>query len=240
MKKAFAALLVLSMLLSAVALAESTGAAGTWYLIEVQSEGQTFNPADFGMEMTLVLNEDGTAAMNGVGDEPSTGTWTIDGSTVTVTIDDDPLDFALEDGKLTASQDNLTMVFSTEPSEAATFAPAAPVEAAAAEDFAGTWNAAKIGLEGTYYDAAILGADVTATFEDTTVTLDGFMFSNTAIPLEFADGALSFSGSDDESGMQIAIKASLLEDGMLALDLDAGETGAFTFYMNRAEAEAAA
>lgn len=236
MKKAFAALLVLSMLLSAVALAEAADVAGTWYLVQMEQDGQSFNPADFGMEMTLELAEDGTATMNSTSEtEPSVGTWTIDGTTVTVTIDDQPLDFALEDGKLIANQDELVMTFSTEAPVGETFAPAAAIEAAEA-DFEGTWQAAKIGLEGQYYDVSILGADVTATFKGNDITLDGFLFSGQTLSLSYADGALSFSGSDEKSGIEMGIKATLLEDGMMALDLDAGEQGAFTFYMNRAEA----
>lgn len=230
MKKAFAALLILSMLLSAMAVAEAADVAGDWYMIEMQAEGMTINPADMGMEMILTLAEDGTASMSGMGDEPSTGTWAINGTTVTVTIEGDPLDFTLADGKLTASQDDMTMVFSKEAS--ATFAPAAPVEAAA-EDFAGTWNAERIGMEGQYYPVSILGADITAAIEGTTITLNGFMFNNTAIQLEHADGKLSFSGSVEDA--TLSITASLLEDGTMALDMDAGDQGAFTFYMVKAE-----
>lgn len=232
MKKAFAALLILSMLLGAVAVAEAAGAAGTWYMIEMNNDGQVINPAELGMTVALELAEDGTATMSGMGgEEAQTGTWTIDGTTVTVTIDGDPLDFALEDGKLTASDDTMTMVFSQEQPEVEAFVPAAAVEAAV-EDFAGTWNAVKIGLEGQYYDVSILGADVTATIEDTTITLDGFMFSNQSLSLEYADGALSFSGSSE--ALEMSIKASMLEDGMVALDL-AANGQAFTFYLSRAE-----
>ncbi len=236
MKKAFAALLILSMLLSALAVAEAADAAGTWYLIEIQSEGQSLSPADLGMSMTLELKADGTVtATTSMDDEVGEGTWEANGDKVTITINDDPQEFTLADGKLTADEDGMIMVFSQEEPAANAFTPAAAVEAEEA-DFAGVWTAERIGLEGQYYPVSILGADVTATIEGTTITLDGFMFSNTSMPLEFADGKLSFSGSDDESGITMGITATLLEDGMLALDLDAGESGAFTFYMNRAEA----
>ena len=232
MKKAFAALLILSMLLSAVAIAETADAAGVWYMVQMQSGEMTINPAEYGMEVTLTLAEDGTATMAGMtGEEDSVGTWTIDGTTVTVTIDGDPLDFALEDGKLTASQDDMTMIFSQEAPDVEAFVPGEPVEAAV-EDFAGAWKAVKIGMDGAYYDVAILNADITVTFEDTTITLDGFMFSNQSLSLEYADGALSFSGSAET--MEMSIKASMLADGMVALDL-AANGQAFTFYLSRAE-----
>lgn len=232
MKKAFAALLILSMLLSAVAIAETADVAGVWYMVQMQSGETTINPADYGMEVTLTLAEDGTATMVGMnGGDDSVGTWTISGNIVTVTIDGDPLDFTLEDGKLSASQDEMAMIFSQEAPDVEAFVPAEPVEAAV-EDFAGAWKAVKIGMDGAYYDVAILNADITVTFEDTTITLDGFMFSNQSLSLQYADGALSFSGSS--GALEMSIKANMLEDGMVALDL-AANGQAFTFYLSRAE-----
>ncbi len=236
MKKAFAALVILSMLLTAMAVAEAANVTGTWYLVSIESEGMAFNPSDFGMSMTMELKDDGSVVATASDeDEPSEGTWKMEGDKVTVDINDSPAEFTLADGKLTAEQDGMTMVFSQEEPVADTFTPAAPVQAEEA-DFAGTWKADRIGLEGKFYPVSILGADVTATIEGTTITLDGFLFSNTTMPLEFADGKLAFSGTDEESGVSMGITATLLEDGMLALDLDAGDQGAFTFYMNRAEA----
>ena len=235
MKKIFAMLLALAMLLGAMAMAEATDVTGTWYAVEMIQGDQSINPAEMGLEITMTLNEDGTATMNGAGD-PSEGTWTFDGETLTIQeegADDTVMTYA--DGNLTMGDDSMTMVFSQEAPEAEVFAPAAAVEAAV-EDFAGTWKAEKIGLEGSYYPVSLLGADITATFEDTTITLDGFLFSNTSIPLEYADGALSVSAADEDSGMAMAVQATLLEDGMLELNLDAGETGAFAFYMVPAEA----
>lgn len=240
MKKAFAALLILSMLLSAVAMAEAAAVTGTWYLVEIQTDGNSISPSDFGMSMTIELKDGGVALVTSSMDgETSEGTWEANGDTVTVTVEGSPLAFTLADGKLTADDSGMVMVFSQEEPEVDTFAPAEPVEAAEA-DFAGNWKAEKIGMEGQFYPTSILGADVTAAIDGATVTLDGFMFSNTVLPLEFADGKLSLSGTDDESGLNMSVTATLLEDGMLALDLNAGDQGAFTFYMSRVEAEAEA
>ena len=236
MKKLIAVLLILA-LLGTMAMAEAADVVGTWYAVEVVVEGQTFSPADFGIEVIVTLNEDGTATMDGVGDAAE-GTWTIDGDTVTITEKDaEDTVMTLVDGKLTMSTDETTMVFSQEAPEA--FVPAAAIEAAL-EDFTGIWKAEQIGLEGQYYSVSLLGADVTATIEDATLTLDGFLFSNNSFPVEYADGVLSFSKSDDESGEQVDIRATLLEDGMLMVNLDAGEQGAFAFYLVPAEAAEAA
>ena len=237
MKKAIAALMVLSMLLSAVAVAEAADVTGTWYLNEMQMEGQSFNPADFGYEITMELKDDGTAQLTAPDEDPQAGTWTLEGDKLTVTVDDEPLEMTLADGTLTVEQDGMGMVFGREHTESPSFEPAAPVEAAQ-EDFAGTWVATKIGMDGAYYDVSLLTSamggegDITAVIEGTTITLNGFLFSNTSLPLQYADGALSFSGTD-EAGSVGAITVRLLEDGMLAVELEA--TGSsFVFYMTAA------
>ena len=235
MKKAFAAMMILCMLLSAVAVAEAGDVAGTWYLNELVMEGMTMNPADMGMQVTMELKEDGTAAMTSSIDGTTTeGTWAQDGETVTVTTDGDEVAFALADGKLSADMGDGVMVFTKDQPEGETFAPAEPIQAAE-EDFAGAWKAEYIGMEGSYYPVSLLGSDVTAKIEGTKITLDGFMFSNTELPLEYADGALSMSGTDEESGTSMSVQAQMLEGGMLAVQMDAGETGSFSFYMVRAE-----
>lgn len=239
MKKALAALVVLTMLLSAVAVAEADSLVGIWYLNTMESDGTSFNPADFGVEMSIELKDDGTAVVLSSEDETKEGTWSAEGDTVTVTVDDDPLVLTLTDGDLVAEEDDMKMVFGTEKSEAEAYVPGAPIEAAV-EDFAGAWTATKIEMDGTYYDVALLGVEVTASIEDTTITLDGFMFSNNALPLEYADGVLTFSDTDEESGSFGSITAQLLDDGALSLTLDAGETGSFAFIMVRAEATEAA
>ena len=232
MKKAFAALLILSMLLSAVAMAEAADMMGTWYMVEMNDGGNVINPADLGMQVKLEIKEDGTAAMDNNGTAVE-GTWTLENGELTV-VDDTgaPAVFTLQDGNLVAQMDeNGTMTFGREPAEGDAFVPAEPVEAAQ-EDFAGVWTVVKAGMDGAYYPASLLDENgITATIEGTTLTLNGFMFSDTTMELTYADGAMSIAASDESSGLSMGVTAQLLEDGMLALLMDAGESGAFTFYM---------
>lgn len=235
MKKTFAALLILSMLLTAVAVAEAADVTGTWYLVELNLDGTVFNPADMGMDVTIELREDGTATMSYT-EGSSEGTWTLENGELSV-VDDSgiPQAFTLQDGKLVTQMDeDGFMIFGREPAEGDSFTPAAPVQAAE-EDFAGTWTAEKIGMDGTYYPASMLDENgITATIEGTTITLNGYMFSDTAVVLVYGDGQMSIASTEDESGMAMGMTAQLLEDGMLALVLDAGDNGAFTFYMSPA------
>ena len=75
MKKLLATLLALTMLVSAVvccAVAETADITGEWY------------GSVFGMSMTLTLHEDGTYTMSMIGEEAEPGTWSFDGTTLTL------------------------------------------------------------------------------------------------------------------------------------------------------------
>lgn len=252
MKKLLAILLAMAMLLCAVALAETAETVeaveeaaepdpaeafvGVWYLNEMQMEGMSISPASFGVDMTIELNADGTAVGNSVqGEETETkdGTWTLEGDTVTVTIDDEPMVFTVQEGNLVADSDGMVMIFGTEKVEAEIFEPAAARTDAAEEEFAGAWTAFKINMDGSYMDAALLGEEITATIEGTTVTLNGFLFDGDAFETQYADGALAFSVEDPETALIAGIKAQLLEDGTMALTITASED--LVLIMNRAE-----
>ena len=80
MKKILALVLVLCMALAAIpAMAEEIS--GTWYM--------TLADVTLG---TFVLNEDGTANVNLIGQE-GTGSWSAEGDTLTVTVDGEAVDF---------------------------------------------------------------------------------------------------------------------------------------------------
>ena len=209
---------------------------GVWYLNEMQMEGMSISPASFGVEMTIELKADGIAVGNSVqGEEVENkeGTWALEGDTVTVTIDDEPMVFTVQEGNLVADSDGMVMVFGTEKVEAEIFEPAAARTDAAEEEFAGAWTAFKINMDGSYMDAALLGEEITATIEGTTVTLNGFLFDGDAFETQYADGALAFSVEDPESALIAGIKTELLEDGTMALTITASED--LVLIMNRAE-----
>ncbi len=59
---------------------------------------------------TITLDKDGTVSMTMMG-ESTEGTWTQDGNTVTITIDDEPMDFAYDNGKLSVTAEGVSVVF---------------------------------------------------------------------------------------------------------------------------------
>lgn len=220
MKKLFAIVIALAMLLSAAALAEAADYTGVWYLNAMEAEGESYSPATFGIEMSIELKEDGTAAGTtamGAENETKDGVWEIDGDHVNVTIDDSTLAMTLEDGALIGESDGQKMVFGREKVEVEVYVPAAPKADAAVEDYAGKWVSAKIGTEGIYMDAAALGLDFTAAIEGTTITLDGILFPSEAIEATFADGALTYAVEDPENALLAGLTAQLLEDGNMSM-----------------------
>lgn len=214
MKKLFAMLLALAMLLGAMAMAEAVDVTGTWYCTEFVQGDQSFNPADFGLNIVVTLNEDGTAAMDA--GEPSEGTWTMEGDIVTIT-EQNGLEtiMTLTDGNLVIEEDEVKMVLSREAAEG--FTPAEAVEAAAAEDFNGAWEAYKASAFGMYVDMSATGQTASLTIEDGNVNLMGTLFGSLAgqtLSMEFADGALKLNINDQGN-----LELHLLVDGTLRLDM---------------------
>lgn len=233
MKRVFAILMALCMLLSAAALAEAADYAGVWYLTTMESEEGSFAVADFGMEMSMEIKEDGTVATEGNLTEGQEGTWVVEGEGITVTIDDSPMTFVLKDGSLVGEEDGQTMIFGREKVEG--YAPAEVKADATEADFAGNWSTYKYGFDGAYMDAATVGIDITAAIEGTTITLNGFYFDNTVIEAAFADGALTYTAADPDNEIAAAVTAQMLQDDTLCLTLSTD--GEMELIMTRAEAE---
>jgi len=232
MKKIFAMLLVLAMLLGATAVAVAVDVTGTWYCTEIGEGGNTFNPADFGLNVVVTLNEDGTCTMDA--EESTQGTWTIDGDTVTIKEEGAPdTVMTLVDGKLIIDEEEATMVFSRE--AAGGFTPAEAVEAAAVEDFNGRWEAYKASALDMYVDIATLGQTAGLLIEDGVVTLQGTLFGEgedeaQTMNLEFVDGMLKA-----DMGDQGTLELYLLEDGTLHMNM-VNELMTVELFLQRAEA----
>ena len=84
------------------------------------------------------------------------GTWTQEGETVTITIDDQPQAFTLTDGNLIPADESMPAVFSKE-------APAvaekpAPVAAESEDAFVGEWDMTAIDMMGMYMTKDLLEA----------------------------------------------------------------------------------
>ena len=214
--KKFTALLVSLLLLISVATAQPSDYTGTWYLVSMEAEGVTINPADMGMEMIMTLHDDGSAALSFTGEEPpEEAFWVLDGDTLTVTADGQPLSLMLTDnGQLTADQGDSTLLFGREPA-AAGFEPAPEVAADDITAFDGAWTITRVNAFGMvlpFAAAAEMGVtDASVIIDNGSITAFGAEDAQTAM---FTDGKLMISASSEEDFDKTV---SLLEDGTLAL-----------------------
>ena len=154
-------------------------------------------------------------------------------------LDITPTEGTYADGKITLGDEDMTMVFTREMPQGIQIAEVNP--AAAAEDFDGTWNIVYIGYNGTVVDAAAAGQQLPGlVVENSTMKFTGEgslaqVFGTNALPLTYADGALSMSVALGETSY--GLKLEMLQDGMLALTASMGETGAIMYFVKDAAEE---
>ena len=229
MKKLLATLLALTMLVSAVvcgAVAETADITGEWY------------GSVFGMSMTLTLHEDGTYTMSMAGEEAEPGTWSFDGTTLTLDEGSEGESaFAYDGESLSASMEGMDFVFTREP--IATFEPAPARTDAALEEFSDSWNATTIGIMGMYLSPDVIGAGISLDIDGTTVVMTIIQEDSEpeAVTVEatFADGVLTVADPTSSEESSTFWTLSLLEDGTMSMFTQM-EGIEMTYYLSPAEA----
>ena len=95
--------------------------AGKWTVVSATLQSEEFDPKTIGLTIGVEFKDDGTVALDATSsmftdaaEQNLSGTWTQDGDTVTITVNDEPLDGKLEDGKLTFADENTSMVLERE------------------------------------------------------------------------------------------------------------------------------
>ncbi len=108
MKKIVALTLVLVMVLALCACGGSKTAAGTWKLTGMTQDGQDYSQylSMLGMEITMVLNDDGTGTMEAMGEKVDV-TWDANG----ITSQGETIPYTLDGDKLIMAQDGAEMIF---------------------------------------------------------------------------------------------------------------------------------
>ena len=244
MKKLTAMILTLALLICAVALAESADFLGTWYLNEINFGGSILAPSVLGMDMTLEINEDGTAVLTSVeGEEDAlqNATWTLEGDVVTVTVlaegdeeEGETMTMTIQDGVLVAEEGGMGLNFGREKVEAEVYQPGAPVADAADADYAGQWQATYMDMNGNYIQAAMFAMELTVTVDESSMTLTGmYVFDNDALDITYVDGALTHEGKEDE--MYGSIIGQLLDDGTMQLSFLVEDGDPLVLIMEKAE-----
>ena len=243
MKKLFSLILALCMVCMLVPAVAEEDVTGEWYL-KTMKQGETeYDAGAIGYNITMTLNADGTGTMlSPASEEPTPGSWTLEGDKITVTFEDSPIGGTVADGIITLSEGEMVMTFSREANEVIQVAEVNP--AAAAEDFEGTWDIAYVGYNGLIIDPSTTGQEMPGlVVENGAMKFTGNnslsqAFGTNTIPLTFADGALGMSVSMDETSY--GIKLEMLEDGMLALTAAIGSMSVQMFFVKAAAEEPAA
>ena len=113
-------MLLLAMILTVLTLAACGGSktspvVGTWKATTVSVSGVSVDVDEYlkqsgneDVKMEMVLEKDNTMSINIAG-QSGEGTWKLDGSTLTLTIDGDSLDTTYEDGKITMDLSGVSM-----------------------------------------------------------------------------------------------------------------------------------
>ena len=230
MKKLVSLLLALMMACMLLpALAEETDVTGEWYLTELLMGEESMSPAVLGMSMTMLLNADGTATMvadYGDAPEESAGTWTLSDGALTVTADDIPADFVVEEGSLKADIGDGVLVFRREAPEAFELP---QIIAADSEDaFIGNWTLTNIGVGEGIVPASVLGGETTLAIEPGKVIMaaDGESHESAS---ELADGALKFTDAHGE-----ALVLELNDNGWVSIEYVFDEETVMVMYFEKA------
>lgn len=196
----------------------------------------------YGMVMVLTLNEDGSYAMDMMG-EIEEGTWVLEGETLTMDKGTDvETAFAYDGETFYAAEEGMEITFGREPIEV--FVPAEPNAEAVLEDYAGEWGAHNVYAFGMTVPLEMMEVEgFYLTIEDTKVDFmlkGGFMFgeAETELEAEFADGALTFTlPAQDEYSEDSVYTAQLLVDGTMSVSTAMMEDE-LIFYMEPVTEEA--
>ena len=194
------------------AVAEDASPVGTWYMTRAEKDDLEIKVTD-NEGITLVMNEDNTFTMTikGIG-SASSGTWSFADGKLTVTVDGESTELALNDGELLYEMEGASIYLSQTPAEPFALSPAAPAESADA--FNGDWTPyaeVAYGMYGvlppdTVNEAGSLkiqGGKITVLYGTTEAA---------AYDTELKDGSLY---AEDNTYFPTSMTATLLEDGTL-------------------------
>lgn len=144
---------------------------GTWYGVSMEMAGDVYPLADLGMEVVLNVGADGKAEINMNGDVNVTQCVMRDG-----VIFADTMAFAMKDGRLALSDDEMTILMGREMPEASAYEPEPVDETADLDGFKGVWTISRIVAEGLTLPptAAEMEGDTLVIYGDTCdLTLGG-------------------------------------------------------------------
>ena len=237
MKKLISLILVMLLICMAIPTMAEEDITGDWYLKTMKSGDQEYDAASIGYVIAMTLNADGSAVMTMPGQEPVTGTWTLEGNKITVTADDTPVEGTVSEGAIILEQDGMEMVFSRDEVSAITLAEVKAAESA--EEFYGNWTCVYLEMEGKVMEVSILGMGVPRVaisengmefFDEGDGTLTLILKMNKLGAPVFAEGKLAVKAAADALNPNFTVDAELLEDGMLKLTLVSNDSPMILYF----------
>lgn len=164
MKKLMSLLVVLMMMFSAFAMAEDADPfTGEWKLSTVQVEKMLVPAAGVGLDMSVVLAQDGAAVMTLSGSTPLTGKWLATGMSLNIVIGDETQNFIYDPVADTLSNESegMTMVYSR------VYGGYPAKKDATLNDFAGMWYCHAVESNGVQLMPSMLSMDIAVTINKT-------------------------------------------------------------------------
>lgn len=247
MKKLISLILIVCLAALMVPAVADEDVTGTWTLIKAVVSGMEMDPSMMGMSMVMVLNADGTAEVTttytGADPDVQAGTWTLDGTALTITVDDQPGEFTFADGQITMEMSEGQMIFSKDGAAAPAEAkPEFAVIAAESEDvFFGSWKLSAAQVMGMTVPlemlTSVIGSviDISLNIEagQAALTMTVAGDANAAnVPTVLRDGALVLTAGEGEDAQEMVFRMS--EAGELILEMEIGGQS-FTLILTRAE-----
>ena len=202
-----AAILTLSMSAGFVMAAEEE-LTGVWYAQSMESEGLTMDAstlASMGMNITVTLNEDGTAVVAMAG-QAMEGVWDEEG----IDVNESKIPYQLVDGQLIVENGGSTLVLGREEPEALDTTLAPVVENPEISDFDGVWNPLTYVNMGFALPTMIMGFDISLDIKNGEVAL-------TEVHYDLAD---NFAETEK---IEKNLTAQLNDDGTLFVSFDGEE-----------------
>lgn len=252
MKKLLSLLVALMMLLGCMAFAEGVDYTGTWVLTGAVAEGMEMGASTLsmlGMDMTLVINADGTMTLTLMGMEEA-GTWTVAENGININDGTEDTLVTYQDEVLSIVSEDETMLFTREgAAPAIAEAPAvvvlANVDPAA---FEGEWVLTSASFLGMEMTADEIGSIILLNMADgqcqCTTIEEGAEPEVEVLPytVEEVEGegtVVSITAVDETTGESVEmLRLTMLEDGRLqsVMDLEGLEIG---YFFSRPAEEAA-
>lgn len=212
MRKIVALLLALMMSCMLIPVMAEDSITGEWY-------------ASFmGVAITLTVNEDGSFQMALPGQDPTVGTWTLEGDQFTMTADDTPVVGTVTEEGITASDGGMELFFTREPIAEITVSEVKAAETV--EEFYGDWAVTYMEADGIILDPAAAGMPFPqmkigeGVFEFVAASEEDFMASLLNLmgfEATFENGMLNLNPTME--GADTTGTIEMLEDGMVKLTL---------------------